>query len=150
MKHSNKSLPVGLALGLLLGGTAQADADHAVVPDKSQLSKLCKDCAFVTEVHTETRQGKSSGVGMVGGALVGGLLANRLGGGNGKALATVGGAAAGGYAGNEIEKSGKKYTVWVVRLIYKDGSAHSRELGTDPQLRGGDVVLMQNGRLSRQ
>lgn len=36
------------------------------------------------------------------GAVVGGLLGNQVGGGNGKTLATVAGAMLGGYAGNEV------------------------------------------------
>jgi uncharacterized protein YcfJ len=36
------------------------------------------------------------------GAVVGGLLGNQVGGGNGKKLATVAGALLGGYAGNEV------------------------------------------------
>ncbi len=121
-----------------------------IIPEKSQLSRLCKDCAFVSAVHSETRQGKSSGVGVVGGAVVGGLIGNRVGGGTGKALLTLGGAAAGGYAGNEIEKNSNKHTVWVVRLVHKDGHAQTREFSNDPQLRAGDTVASRDGRLVRQ
>lgn len=38
------------------------------------------------------------------GAVVGGLLGNQVGGGNGKTLATIAGAVGGGYLGNEIAK----------------------------------------------
>jgi uncharacterized protein YcfJ len=46
----------------------------------------------------------TSGVGIAAGAVVGGLLANQIGGGNGRKLATVAGMIGGGYIGNEIEK----------------------------------------------
>jgi len=36
--------------------------------------------------------------------VVGGVLGNQVGGGDGKKLATVGGAIAGGYAGNKIQE----------------------------------------------
>jgi uncharacterized protein YcfJ len=36
--------------------------------------------------------------------VLGGLIGNQIGGGNGRALATVAGAVGGGYAGNEVEK----------------------------------------------
>ena len=39
------------------------------------------------------------------GAVVGGLIGNQFGKGNGKTLATVGGAVAGGYTGNQIQKN---------------------------------------------
>lgn len=148
---NNNHIRNSVAVALLLGAAAaQAASGHSIVPEKSQLSRLCRDCAFVSEVHNETRQGKTSGVGVVGGAVVGGLLGNRVGGGTGKALLTVGGAAAGGYAGNQIEKNSKKYTVWVVRLVNKDGSRRTREFRNDPQLRAGDTVVSRDGRLTRQ
>ena len=151
MNSPFKTLLVVSAMGLSLGaGLVQAQPAPVAAPDKAQLAKLCKDCAIVSDVHSEQRQGQASGVGVVGGALVGGLLGNRLGGGSGKVLTTAGGAVAGGYAGNEIEKNAKKHQVWVVHLVYKDGSRHSREFGQDLQLRSGDVVQMRDGKLIRQ
>ena len=41
-------------------------------------------------------------VGIAGGAVIGGLLGNQIGGGNGKKLATVAGIIGGGYLGNEV------------------------------------------------
>lgn len=111
-----------------------------------QAPALCPGCARVTDVHTEQRQGKASGVGAVGGAVVGGLLGNMVGGGNGKKLATVAGAVGGGYAGNEIEKSQKSYTVWIVQVKDADGRLRRFERSADPGLRAGDEVrLTENG-----
>jgi uncharacterized protein YcfJ len=47
-----------------------------------------------------------SPVGMAAGAVLGGVLGNQVGGGNGRTLATVAGAVGGGYLGNEV---GKRY-----------------------------------------
>ncbi|MEO7952982.1 MAG: glycine zipper 2TM domain-containing protein [Polaromonas sp.] len=47
---------------------------------------------------------QNSPVGIGVGAVVGGLLGNQIGGGNGKTLATIAGAVGGGYLGNEIAK----------------------------------------------
>ncbi len=49
--------------------------------------------------------GNGSPVGMIGGAVVGGLLGSGVGGGLGRDLATVGGAIAGGVAGSAIENN---------------------------------------------
>ncbi len=107
---------------------------------------LCSSCGRVTDVHTESRHGKASGVGAVGGAVVGGLLGNMVGGGNGRKLATVAGAVGGGYAGNEIEKNQKTYTVWVVQVREGDGRLRRFERSADPGLRVGDEVrLTENG-----
>lgn len=46
----------------------------------------------------------NSPIGIGIGAVVGGLLGNQVGGGNGKTLATIAGAVGGGYVGNEIAK----------------------------------------------
>ena len=46
----------------------------------------------------------NSPVGIGVGAVVGGLLGNQVGGGNGRTLATIAGAVGGGYVGNEIAK----------------------------------------------
>jgi uncharacterized protein YcfJ len=75
------------------------------------LASLCNGCAVVSKEHTETRKGKASGVGAVGGVVAGGLVGNQFGSGNGRAAVTVLGAVGGGVAGNEIEKNVKKYTV---------------------------------------
>ncbi|MDR7270130.1 outer membrane lipoprotein SlyB [Pelomonas saccharophila] len=107
---------------------------------------LCASCGRVTDVHAETRRGQSSGVGAVGGAVVGGLLGNMVGGGNGRKLATVAGAVGGGYAGNEIEKNQKSHTVWVVQVRERDGRLRRFERSADPGLRVGDEVkLTENG-----
>lgn len=47
---------------------------------------------------------KNSPVGIGIGAVVGGLLGNQVGSGDGKTLATIAGAVGGGYIGNEIAK----------------------------------------------
>jgi uncharacterized protein YcfJ len=47
-----------------------------------------------------------SPIGIAAGAVVGGVLGNQVGGGNGKTLATVAGVVGGGYLGNEV---GKRY-----------------------------------------
>lgn len=126
---------------------AQGAASH---PSKAQLAKLCAECLWVAEVRSEERKGKASGLGVVGGAVLGGLLGNQVGGGTGKKLATVGGAVAGGYAGNEVEKNMKKHRVWIISLIRKDGSMQTHEQGQDPNLRAGDIAELRDGQLHRR
>ncbi len=128
---------------------ASADTKHSAAAPAAQHDAqpaLCQNCGRVTDVHTEKREGKSSGVGAVGGAVVGGLLGNMVGGGNGKKLATVAGAVGGGYAGNEIEKNQKSTTVWVIKVEERDGRIRRFERSADPSLRVGDEVrLSENG-----
>ncbi|MBB2487154.1 glycine zipper 2TM domain-containing protein [Mitsuaria sp. WAJ17] len=135
------------------GGNAAAkggEPGRQASPSASASPALCAECARVVEVHEETRQGKASGIGAVGGAVLGGLLGNQVGGGTGKKIATIGGAVAGGYAGNEIEKRQKSHRVWIVRLNHADGSTQRLEQGQDPGLRAGDVVVVRDGRIERR
>lgn len=113
---------------------------------EQRLAQLCSSCAVVTNVRTETREGEASALGTVGGAVIGGLLGNQVGGGNGKKLATVGGAVAGGYAGREIEKRQKSRTVWIIEARERDGRLRQFERSNDPGLRSGDEIrLTDNG-----
>jgi uncharacterized protein YcfJ len=147
-----KLLIATAALAATLTTAVRADDSPAPVlsvPTQAQRNSLCDGCLWVQEIHSETRQGKGSGLGVVGGAVIGGLLGNQVGGGTGKKLATAGGAVAGGYAGNEVEKNAKKSTVWVAQLVDRSGQMRRVELGADPMLRAGDVVRERDGQLVR-
>jgi outer membrane lipoprotein SlyB len=106
--------------------------------------------ATVQEVHAVTRKGEGGAVGMVGGAVVGGLLGHQVGGGTGKTLATVGGAAAGAYAGNEVQKHVTSKTVWVTKVKMKDGGSRTFEQQAKPAWKAGQVVHVRDGQLSLQ
>jgi len=136
-------------LPAMLASVQAQPAPTVSVPTAEQRAAMCEGCAWVQEVRAETRDAKASGVGVVGGAVLGGLLGHQVGGGSGKKLATVGGAVAGGYAGNEVEKNAKKRNVWVVYLVARDGSQRSVELDADPNLRAGDTVREKDGQLTR-
>lgn len=142
-----------LALAMLACQAASATSTAAQplkVVHGVTLSSLCNTCAVVSKTHTETRKGKPSGVGAVGGAVAGGVIGNQFGHGNGKAAMTVLGAVGGGVAGNEIEKNVKKYTVWVTTVTFRDGTKKRYERSSDPALRAGDVVEVKNGQPVRQ
>jgi uncharacterized protein YcfJ len=123
---------------------------QAQAQPKPSKPALCDECSRITAVRTEEREGQASGLGAVGGAVIGGLLGNQVGGGNGKKIATVGGAVAGGYAGNEVEKRSRSSRVWIVSLTDSDGRTHKHEQASDPQLHAGDIVVVRVGRLERR
>ncbi len=130
-------------------GQANGHAKCKVVHGVS-LGSLCKGCGVVSKEQTETRKGKASGVGAVGGAVAGGVVGNQFGRGDGKTALTVVGAVGGAVAGNEIEKNVKKYTVWITTVTFKDGTQKSYERSSDPGLRAGDVVKLVNGQPVRR
>jgi outer membrane lipoprotein SlyB len=126
-----------LATLALSAATAAFPAEQASTPASAP---LCATCGTVQEVHVAKRKGEGGAVGVIGGAVVGGLLGHQIGGGTGKTLATIGGAAAGGYAGNEIQKEVNSKTVWVTRVRMKDGSIRTFEQSTQPTWTQGTVV----------
>ena len=133
-----------LVLTAACGAIAQ-NAPHAVAP-RAKVAALCDSCGVVQQVRQEKRKGEGGAAGVVGGAVVGGLLGNQIGGGSGRTLATVGGAVAGGFAGNEVQKRVTSRTVWVTRVKMKNGSIRSFEQEARPAWAAGQAVRVHNNR----
>jgi outer membrane lipoprotein SlyB len=93
-------------------------------------------------------QAKPSGVGAVAGALIGGVIGNRFGGGNGRALMTVGGAVGGGVAGNEIEKHAHTTTSYVIDVRMENGKLRHFNSAAQPGWHAGDQVKVVDGKLA--
>jgi outer membrane lipoprotein SlyB len=106
-------------------------------------------CGKVESVTQKSQQGKSSAVGVLGGALVGGLLGNQVGGGSGKTVATIAGAAGGAYAGSAIEKKAGDKTITVVTVKMDDGQTQTFDFETEVPILAGDRVQVVNGQLKR-
>jgi uncharacterized protein YcfJ len=62
--------------------------------------------APVQTAHKAVPQNSAVGIGV--GALIGGVLGNQVGSGDGKTLATIAGAIGGGYVGNEVAKKNQQ------------------------------------------
>ena len=127
---------------------AQAGAQQQPMPQVVQAQPICEVCGKVEGIRTIETAAKPSGVGVVAGAVVGGLLGNQVGGGTGKTLATVAGAVGGGYAGNEIEKRTRKGTAWEVDVRMENGEKRSFKYDTQPSWRAGDRVKVVEGTLA--
>ena len=111
----NKSMVVGAVLGAvavtaggavatysLVGGPEYAEV-LAVKPVKETIQTPRQVCQDVTVTRQKPVQDQHKIAGTAIGAVVGGLLGNQIGGGNGKKIATVAGAVGGGYAGNKVQ-----------------------------------------------
>ena len=83
---------------------------------------VCHNCGVVDSISDSKVNGEGTGLGGVGGAVVGGLLGNQIGGGRGKTLATVAGAVGGAFAGNAIEKNVRGEVVHRMVVRLDDGS----------------------------
>jgi uncharacterized protein YcfJ len=136
---------------ILFAALALAAAASAFpgTPRHSAAFANCDSCGIVQDVKQETRKGKGGALGIVGGAVVGGLLGHQVGKGTGNTVATVGGAAAGGFVGNEVQKKVTSKTVWVTRVKMKDGSIRTFEQEAQPAWKVGGAVKANDQTLSK-
>lgn len=112
-------------------------------------SNWCSNCGNVESVRTITQRAEGSGIGAAGGAILGGLLGNQVGGGNGKQLATVAGAVGGAVVGNQVEGNMKATQSYEIRVRLDDGTLRTFRQSTPPDWRSGERVKIVKGRLRR-
>ena len=82
----------------------------AVKPVTETIKTPREECRDVAVTRQRPVQDQHQIAGTAIGAVVGGLLGNQVGGGNGKKLATVAGAVAGGAAGRQIQGNHQQKT----------------------------------------
>jgi outer membrane lipoprotein SlyB len=123
---------------------AAAQAAAAEKARLAQVATLCDTCGIVKEVRSEKRKGKGGALGIIGGAVGGGLLGSQIGKGDGKTVATVGGAVGGAVLGNEIQKRMSKKTIHITSIQLKDGSMRSYESETAPTWAVGNSVKLDS------
>jgi outer membrane lipoprotein SlyB len=120
---------------------ASAQAEKARL---AQVAALCDTCGIVTGVRSETRKGKGGALGIIGGAVGGGLLGSQIGKGDGKTVATVGGAVGGAVVGNEIQKRLNRKTIHITSIQLKDGSTRTYESEAAPTWAVGNSVKLDS------
>ena len=109
---------------------------------------ICSECGVVESVREVAVEPKGSGGGAIAGGLLGGIIANQIGKGSTRDIATVLGAVGGAYAGNHIEKSVKESKRYDVLVRFEDGSTRSFSSESVPAWQSGDRVRLQNGLLT--
>jgi uncharacterized protein YcfJ len=172
----NKSLAIGLMIGAVAVTSAGAVAGYrmiaaapgAEVVSAKALTKTIKtprkECHDEQVSHTKQPKDEHRLVGTGVGAVVGGLLGSRIGGGNTRIVTGLAGAAAGGYAGNKIQQKmqkGETYTTTEQRCVtvydsheesagYEvvyvlDGKRHKVRMDHDPgkeiPVKDGQIVM---------
>ena len=118
--------------------------NHTPNAGEPQRSVMCDRCGTVRNLTHIKKKGEGGAAGIVGGAVVGGLLGNQIGKGSGRTVATVGGAVAGGYVGNEVQKSASSKMVWVTEVRMKDGTHRTFEQEPQPTWKMGSVVRLNS------
>ena len=118
---------------------------QAITPPIAQAKPICHQCGRIESIHTIQQAARPSGIGVAAGAVLGGLLGNQVGGGNGRTLATVAGAVGGGYAGNEVERRTSTTSSYQVRVRMEDGSIRNMPQSGQNGWQIGDRVRIVNG-----
>ena len=89
-------------------------------------------------------------VGTLLGGIAGGVIGHQIGSGSGNTVATIGGAIAGGVVGHEIEKKRVEGSRYRITVHLESGATLSVENAKDLNLRVGDRVRVENGRIYRE
>lgn len=126
-----------------VGSDSRASSDNRT----STRAASCRDCGTIESIQEINHRGKASGVGVLGGAVLGGVLGNQVGKGNGNDAATVVGAVGGAVAGNEVEKRMSSTTTYKITVRLNDGATRVFEEATQPAWRVGEKVKVVNGAL---
>jgi outer membrane lipoprotein SlyB len=141
------ALIAGMALSAC-AGTGHGGASGSALPetranDGSEYGRV--DAIQVTKIAGSDEVG----VGAVVGGLIGGILANQIGGGNGKALATVAGAGGGAVLGDQFEQRNRSHEMYRIRVQLDSGDYQTVSQDNDTDLSVGNRVHIDNGRVYR-
>ncbi|MBX3621452.1 MAG: glycine zipper 2TM domain-containing protein [Rhizobacter sp.] len=144
--HTDTAPPVASAEKVAAGKPTPAAKVPKAKPTPAPATAavpVCASCGTVEHVTAEKHKGEGTGLGAVGGAVVGGVIGHQMGGGNGKKALTVLGAVGGGLAGHEIEKQARSSTVYKVQLHMDDGSTRTLTQASAPAV-GARVEVQGN------
>lgn len=114
-------------------------------PVRRAEAPVCQDCGTVASIREISSGGDGSGLGAAGGAVVGGLLGNQVGGGHGKQAMTVVGAIGGALAGNQIEKRVRATQSYETTIHMNNGATRTIAQAMRPEWHDGDQVRIVNG-----
>jgi outer membrane lipoprotein SlyB len=117
----------------------------AAAPRAAAPAAVCRECGVVESVQTVTRKGEANGTGAVVGGVLGAVVGNQMGKGDGRKAMTVLGAVGGGVAGHEVEKRAKSTTVHVVKVRMDDGSLRTIEQAA--AARTGERVIVEGNKM---
>ena len=126
----------------------QQFAPQAAPAPAAPQQPVCNNCGTVTAVTpVQVQSQQTNPVGVIAGGLIGGILGNQVGGGDGRKLATVAGAIGGGIAGNEIAKRVDAQTVYNVQVRLDNGQVQTLQLKVAPPV-GQRVQIGADGGLN--
>lgn len=134
-----------VAVSLVASGCATQSSSSAVYrADETQREQTVR-MATVESVRKVMIQRDSKGIGVIGGAVVGGLAGSSAGGGRGQDIATVLGAIGGMVAGQAIENQANQREGLEVIVKYDSGETRVIVQEADVDVKAGDRVRVISG-----
>ena len=129
---------------------ARNDARNDARDARQQAAATCASCGAIESVNlVEVNSDAPNILGTIAGGLLGGVAGHQVGGGSGKDLATIIGAIGGAYAGNRVENNMGKTKVFRVTVRLDAGTSQSFDYASDPTVKVGTRVRVENGALIR-
>lgn len=129
--------------GTSAGGQGLSAGWAPAQPVRAQ-APVCQSCGRVESVQAVEQAAPATGVGAVAGGVLGAVVGNQVGKGNGRTAATLLGAVGGGYVGHKVEQRTRTHTVYEVSVRMDDGSVRHFQRA-QPTAVGTPVVMQGKG-----
>jgi outer membrane lipoprotein SlyB len=129
----------------VLGQSLLAAAGH--IPSARREARHCATCGVVESINVVEVAGEGGYLGKIAGGVLGAAIGSQIGQGRGKTAAEIAGAVGGVVAGNEVEKRASKTRHYDVTARLQDGGTQTISYATEPALKVGDKVRVENGTL---
>jgi outer membrane lipoprotein SlyB len=136
------------ALGTL-GACQTANPDAVSRYDAQRMSSV--QDATVLSIRPVTLQGTNSGVGTVGGAVIGGIAGSNVGGPRTGGIVGIVGAIAGGLIGNAVERDATQQQAVEILVQLKNGDRRAviQGVGSETFAAGDPVIMITTGGRTR-
>jgi outer membrane lipoprotein SlyB len=145
-----------VAVGTLVGACATSEPQpyYDSQPSRSQYyptpASVTYEVGVVERIEIIRKDAGRNIAGTVIGGVVGGLIGHQIGGGSGRTAATIIGATGGAIAGNQIDNRPRREDeTFRVTVRYDNGTYHTLHQDNITNLRTGDRVRVEDGRIYR-
>ena len=136
-------------LGALVGCQTTSNPEVVSRYDAERMSSV--QDATVLSTRPVTLQGRDSGVGTVGGAVIGGIAGSNVGGPRTGGIVGIVGAIAGGLIGNAVERDATQQQAVEILVQLKNGDRRSviQGVGSETFAVGDPVIMITTGSRTR-
>ncbi|MFV0282374.1 MAG: glycine zipper 2TM domain-containing protein [Castellaniella sp.] len=136
---------ISLSLLVLAGCASQSASSSVYTYGQAQSEQIVRYGTVVSVRSVVIQSDKSSGLGALSGAALGGVAGSAVGDGRGQILASIGGALLGGLAGNAVENQVGKTRGLEITVRLDNGETRVIAQAADVALNSGQRVQVISG-----